>query len=395
MTHSIDWARRLLRRLPSKEPEALLKSRSYPDPTFLSLFFDWLDELIFHDPREGLRWALVAPDLALATPDTDGRQAHRERIVKAFAILGSARRAVGDYPAADKAYAAALQFADSAHISEVVRADTDRRLSTLRASQSRPDEALELATGAVRILRKTASTAVAAAAADPDDAQAAEVVAATNLLLGKALLAWGYVMAEAQGRYGESVDAFGEALLLDGNTKGSVAKRIHAAACYNLATAIALSSHLGDKRRAMSYVRQAREIVKGQKRSVARYRLCWVEAFLWGQAGSHAKAERLYRLALEGFQALKLPWDIALVGLDLGALLHLCGDWPELEKLAGETFERFRLLAAETRAIAALSQWNDAVKAQRNEELFELSEKARQIIAAGVFSGRPRKRKKR
>ena len=75
-----------------------------------------------------------------------------------------------------------------------------------------------------------------------------------------------------------------------------------------------------------------------------------------------------------------------MVGLDLGALLHLCGAWAELQQLAGETFGRFRLLAAYTKAIAALSLWNDATKARRwNEALLK---EARSAIAAGLIAGR-------
>ena len=63
----------------------------------------------------------------------------------------------------------------------------------------------------------------------------------------------------------------------------------------------------------------------------------------------------------------------------------------ELEKLAADTFRHFRLLAANTKAIAALSLWNDAVQAQKWAE--EKLAEARQLILAGVSSGRRRKRR--
>ena len=67
------------------------------------------------------------------------------------------------------------------------------------------------------------------------------------------------------------------------------------------------------------------------------------------------------------------------------ALLHVCGDWDNLKEVAADTFTQFSLLAADTKVVAALSLWNDAVKASANEKLLEEFETVRQIIAAGVF----------
>ncbi len=372
MAHSQGQARRLLNGLPKKTPEQLLRSRSYANAGFLALFFEWLDELIFQDPQEGLRWARVAPDLARKTPVLpEGRQAHRERSIMAFAVLGSAYRACGDYDASDEAYAQALELAEKS-VSDIVRANTDRRVSYLRACQGRADEALELASGAVERLRAVAG-----------DAQ---------IKLSQALISKGYALASALGRHGEAIELFGEALALAGDAKGDAKKRLHASACHNLALAITESSAFADQTKAMHYVTQARKSLRGQKRSAARYRLLWVEGLIWKNMGSHAKSERLFQQALEGFQALKMPWLIALVGLDLAALLHLCGDWVELQKIAADTYQRFRLLAADTAAITALSLWNDAVKARQWDEA-KLA-RARRIVAAGVCSSRRRERRR-
>ena len=45
MAHSKRWARTLVRELPGKQPEHLLRVRhlkSYADVAFLPLFFEWL-----------------------------------------------------------------------------------------------------------------------------------------------------------------------------------------------------------------------------------------------------------------------------------------------------------------------------------------------------------------
>ncbi len=333
-----------------------MRSSSYADPVFLALFYEWLDELIFHDPREGLRWAKVAPQLAFNSPVwPEGRQAHRERIHMAFVVLGSAYRACGDFDASEDVYGKALK---QKNVSALLRADADRRFSYLRASQGRADEALELASNAVEALRGLTDDVL--------------------IKLGQALISKGYVLASELGRRTEAIDLFCEALALAGKPKTPAEERLHESACHNLALAIHESSAFSGQQKALGYCQHARELLKGRKRSAARYRLLWVEALIWSNLGSHAKAERLMRQSLEGFQVLKMPWEIALVGLDLAALHHLCGEWHKVKEVAADTYQWFRLLAADTKAIAALSLWNDAVKAELWEEA-KLG-KARQTI---------------
>ncbi len=349
MSRSNDYARRSLRELP-KDPCRLLQSKKYAKPAFLPLFFEWLDELIYSNPRKGLRWAEIAPELVLVIPEdsfSEGRKGHRSRLIQAWALVGGANRLCGDHDAADKAYGKALKEIESEKITGLVKADTEYRLSTLRACQGRAKEALSLASGAVEALRKI------------DGAP-----------LGPALVSQGYVLAAELGRYAEAINAFGEALTLTGSGSSAEEERTHAAAAKNLAMALSDAGSFADQRTALLYLGTAHRLLKGRVRCPERYRLYWVEALVWDRLGSHAKAERLFRKALEGFEVLQMPWDAALVGLDLAALLHLCGDLDALEKIACSTFKRFRVLSgADTQTLAAFSLWVDAVKRQSWAEI--------------------------
>jgi tetratricopeptide (TPR) repeat protein len=246
MAHAMDYARRLLRELP-RNPEKLLRSRSYADPTFLRLFFEWLDERIYRDPQAGLKWAKVAPELALKTPEEDGPEggkAHRSLGVQAWVILGGAYRACGRPDDAEAPFKEALELIQHEPVSELVKADTERRLSFLRACQGRPGEALDLAIRAVVAMR-----------------------AIPGAPLGGVLVAKGYVLASEFGRYAEAIDAFGEALLLAGNTRSSAArKRLHETATKNLAAALAESGKLRNQRTALLFIRQAHRFLRGQAR---------------------------------------------------------------------------------------------------------------------------------
>lgn len=105
------------------------------------------------------------------------------------------------------------------------------------------------------------------------------------------------------------------------------------AAANNLVLSVAQVKKPSDKWASLKYVRVAREASKGPPfRNVERYRLQWVEGFIWAQVGLHARAEKAYRIALEGFDFLGLPWQSALVAIDLGDALW-CAELDHLAEL--------------------------------------------------------------
>ena len=53
------------------------------------------------------------------------------------------------------------------------------------------------------------------------------------------------------------------------------------------------------------------------------------------------------------------------VGLDLAALHRDNGEWPELEAIAADTYQRFKRLSGNTEAVAALSLCVTAARARR------------------------------
>ncbi len=366
MSHSEERARRLLREL--SDPDTVLsRARPSADPVFFRFFMPWLDERIYRDPQAALKWAKIAPDLALLVPEDDGpegRREHRGRLVKAWAILGSAYRAAGQPREAEEPYSQALKLISSESVSPLIRADIGRRLSYLRACQGRHDEALKLARQAVDSLRQ-----------DLDKGRA----------LARALIAKGYALTEYR-RFDEALVCFGDALMAAGkpDKRSPDDLRLHSSICHNLALAISLA-HPSKQLVALSYIRKARELVKGGRRFVPRYRLLWVEGLVWARLGYHARAETAFKIAREGFDALKMPFEIALVSLDLGAIYAEHSEWDKLIPLAEETFKRFRVLAADTEAIAALSLWADAVKARKLTD--EVTTRARQKIEARIGPG--------
>ncbi len=356
MAHSKTWARTLLRDLPD-DPEALLVpgrpavSRTYADPTFLPLFFDWLDERIFHDPQEGLRWAKVAPRLVLMAPKSGRRQAYRDNLVKVYAILGGAYRATSQHDDAEKEYRTALRIVDSETISPAVQADLLQRFSSLRICQGEYEEALGLLDELLERYDK-----------EPFHASRG----------GRALVRRGYALEKLQ-RFSEAVDCFGEVLRKVNPKESAAAERTHHAATHNLAATIQSLDQDSSKTawEALAYVCRAKKIIK--RPGLPLHSLQWVEGLIWrklwtcdARTGLSLvnETENALQRARIGFLALRAPWEIALVGLDLAMFYRSLGRWEKLFKLALETLERFRILSGDTQTVAALGLLLEAARAK-------------------------------
>ncbi len=353
MAHSIEWARQLLEELPD-DPQQLLpapgRRRNYADPTFLGLFFDWLDERIYHDPQAGLRWARVAPDLARATPAEKrpkGRQAQRDNLVKAHVILGGAYRATGQYAAAAEQYRTALRIAAAEAISPAVGAFLNQRLAVLRACQGRPESALKLL------------------------AEALKVHPEPGLEHSDTLIRRGYVLYDLE-RFTEAIECFGEALQGLDPEESAATARTHQCAVHNLAATLP-KCRQAPPWRALGHVREAKRLLGGQRRSMPRHRLQWVEGLVLRRLHDRGarpgyslteRAEKAFLRAREGFIELRAPWEIALVGLDLAELYRSLGRWDDLFAVAFDTLQRFRRLSGNTQAVAALSLCVDAARAR-------------------------------
>lgn len=346
MPHSEKHARRLLRELEPYLPEAaeqVLERASYWDPGFCDLFLDLCEDTTFDDPRAGLELALVGPRLAQAVPEEPslvGRRERRERIVRSYALLGSAYRAVDRHEKAEQAYGAALRLCRG-RVSGSCRATVDMRIAYLRACQDRFPEALRLIEQAERLF---------------DTAQ-------NEKGAGTAAALRGAILVEA-GKFTEAVAALGEALA----TKRLDSRSEHSAT-HNLADAITKADDPALLQVATEHLVNARRLL-GRRLSVQKCRLYWVEARLLIRLGKVDQAEARLRKARAGLIHFGIPYSIALVSLDLSALLRFATRWPELEELAADTYRRFRDLGEDEEALAALRLWLDAAQARSlSEEL--------------------------
>ncbi len=346
MAHSDKHAKRLLRELQPKLPEAaeqVLERSCYWDPGFCDLYLEFCDEMIFSDPQVGLEIAQVAPRLAEATPreaNPEGRREDQERLVRAYVVLGSAYRAMTRYREAGEAYRKALRLCRR-RVSVSCQADLDQRWAYLHACQGRFADAL-------RFIKRARGRFEAVK--DASGAGMAAVIHGAILIRASEFAKAASVLSKALAQY-----------RLDARSEYS--------ATHNLAYAVSQAEDPARLQVAVEHLQRARQLL-GRRRSVQKCRLYWVEAMIFIRLGKMDQGEQRYRKALAGLIHFGVPYSIALVSLDLSALLRFAGRWPELEELAADTYQRFRELGEDEEALAALKLWHDAAQARTlTEEL--------------------------
>ncbi|MCP3957421.1 MAG: hypothetical protein GY719_06180 [bacterium] len=345
------YAQDLLRKRP-RETTVLLLERKYWDLTFLQVYLDECDRVVFDDdPKAGLELAEAAPKLALMIPkrrpfewqqhaSNAEKQLLRELLMTSHAVLGGAYRALGRFEDAEKAYAVACEICDSGPISPMAKANLYKRMSKLRSGQRRFDEALELVDYAVEVYRDE----------DP-------------VIYADALNTKGYILGESK-RNSEALQCFGQALKLSRPTRknSSLAKGNFHSIVHNLAAASSEGCSDKDAIRALRYVRIAKRFLAKKRNSVAKQKLAWVEGRITATLGSTRYAERLLLRTLKAFLKLGAPFEAALVGLEVSVIYLQEGQWTKLRELAEDTYKRFRELSADKEAVATLKLWVEGAK---------------------------------
>ena len=338
---SRDRVRQLLAQLDlPNEAERVLHDPNCWNEAFCEKYFELCEEWLYHAPEDALRAAEFAPRLALVLPEEgspEWRLRHRERLVRGYAILGGARRAVGQYRASEEAYAHAWRIGRQG-VSLELRCMLDRWMAYLRCTQNRLEEALELANRAVELSNSRNAR-------------------------GGALAVRGYVHVR-MAYFSDGVRDFSRALSMidpaDDPAHRGRHLRVRYAATHNLAYAISQSPSPESLKAAQSHLRRAQRLLPSHTRSLPRHQLCWLEGQCLLKLGFPRRAESLLRQAREGLRDVGAPFEMAMAGLDLSELYRKEGRWAELAEIASDTFRRFERLSADTEAIAALALWLDA-----------------------------------
>lgn len=121
------------------------------------------------------------------------------------------------------------------------------------------------------------------------------------------------------------------------------------------------------------------ELADDARSSLVDLKVAWLQGHLAAALGRDIVAERELSRALYGYEGLKMPYEAALVSLELAVLYARCGRFGELDRLTGEILPIFESLGIEPEAHATILLRRSASQRERAVDLLY------QVIAAVKF----------
>lgn len=294
-------------------------------------------EQSFHDPREAEELAELALELsAVLDAGYYGAERIEDLRARAWGHAGNARRIHGDLRGAGEAFERACEHLRNGTREPIERAILlDLRASLLRAERRFP-EAMELLEEALAILL---------IAGDPHRA-------------GRVLVNMDNIHHHA-GTPEQGIPLLYRALeLIDPHQE----PRLALCAWHNLVDDLA---EAGCFMEAQKILRRAIPIYRQIPEPWSEHRRQWVEGKIARGLGQEDRAETLLSAARAGFLTQDLPYDVALVSLELAALYAGQGRTAEVKRIAAEMLPLFSARGIHREALAALAFWRSAAEAER------------------------------
>jgi hypothetical protein len=291
--------------------------------------------------RNGPEAMVAAASLAVGlaegiSPEVAGPFALADLQARAWAERGNARRVADDLPGAEADLARALE--------KTARGTGDLRLlsrvmdltASLRTDQRRFGEACQLLDWVHGIQRGLGESHEAGRALISKSNAAAY---ALNLDEAVRLLSQGLALVDADREPG---------LVL--------------AAVHNLLSHLVDSGQIPEAYRVF---RESRDLYTAYAGPIERLKARWLEGRIELGLGRPAEAERAFLDVRGGFEQADLPYDMALVALDLSALWLEQSRNREIQILLDETVTVFRMRGIRREAIAALLMLREAFVRER------------------------------
>jgi len=318
------------------EREALLRDERYQTWGLFELLVDRSQEASVEDPL----WAQELAALALRLSDLLSRTQYRPELVedlraRAWAYLGNARRLTSDLQGASKAFAAAEECLRKGTGDPIERAIVLDRRASLERDQRHFDAAQATLERAVGIFLRSGESHRA----------------------GRSLINLSLVHCYV-GDIAESIEALYRSLaLIDPEQE----PRTVLCARHNLAGYLAEAGRLDE---ALHLYQAARPLYRAFPDAWTQNRRKWLKGRINHGLGRYRAAEALLLAARDGFLAEGIPFDTALVLLDLAHLYAEQGRTAELKRLAVEMIPLFASCHIHREALAALAFLQHAVETE-------------------------------
>ncbi len=309
------------------------------------------DEIGFLDPQGGLEVARETVRMVDNIAGSYVRGAEKTLLKsRAFAVLGSRLRGTARLKESDLAYTLACGLSWGAPPLDV--ADLLRRRGLLRVNQRQFKKARMLENRALYICRREAD----------------------EHLAGCVLLARGDTYFEDH-RSREAIRDYAAAAHMIDPKRCFIS---HYGAVHNLSAALVRNAASAEEiAAAVEQIQQAKEI--GFKEdTLPGLALVWLEGSLLEKIDHEDEAEAAYRTDGDGLVAIGAPYEVALVRLDLAALLCRQGRFEELVEVAAEMFPLFATFRANREVMTGLRLFHSA--AVDRQVTLELISKVRAMI---------------
>jgi tetratricopeptide (TPR) repeat protein len=260
---------------------------------------------------------------------------------RAWALVGNARRVRSDLKGADEAFRVAREHLARGSGDLLERATIDDLEASLRRGQGRSEEATSLLHQAIDVFRSLGELHRA----------------------GRSLVNLSVVHCY-RGELDSAVSLIREALtLLDGERE----PRVFLNTRHNLAFYLAGAGRFEE---AMEAYHEAVPLYRDFPDPWVQNRRRWVRGRILRGLGRRGTAEKLLLQARDGFVAEGIPYDTALVSLELATLYAEQGRTADLKRLAEEMVPIFASLQIHREALAALAMLKQAM--EREEASLEL-----------------------
>jgi pentatricopeptide repeat protein len=333
--------------LPAEEQATRVATdRRFAFPSVVKHLIEASDAVRYQDAARMHHLAYLARLAAEACPAEAAGSEPRLADLRAQAWRqhGNALRVIGRLREAEEAFATAQDQLAAGTRDPLVRARFCAHAASLRISQRRFAEAVELSEEAGRIYEEIG-----------------DVHALASTLVRKAIAR--LYASEAE----EAVRTLNRAIPL---IQADRDPHLLLAACHNL---VRCYIDLGRPEHALSIYSEMRDLYKSFDDPLIRLRAAWQEGLLLRDLGHLRAAEATLLQARQGFVERELLYEAALVSLDLAAVYLKLQAEAELRQTVAETVPIFRALGVGREVLASLLQLRKL--SHRTRQAIELLEK--------------------
>ncbi len=326
------WKR--LEALPQARRKVVVaNSRRYQTWSLCELLLEKAFDLGFQTPAEALALTEIAVDISnRLEPEWYSRELVNDFRARALGYRANAFRINSDHREAERNLVAAFETLEDGTGDVLEEALLLRWRAYLRGDQSSFKEAIQILRRAIRLYRRCGETQIAS----------------------RACISLGAYLGQ-DGRPEQAVDVLRRALeQLDPEELRWVLACRHNLA-WNLKTS-------GQLEAALDVLRESRALYSKVGDRMILLHLYDLEGQLARELGHPTEAERAFSSACNGFIELGVPYDAALVGLQLADLYLEQGRTAEAQKLSRKLVIAFEALETPTQALAAIALFQQSVE---------------------------------